>query len=662
MLACLLAATVVRATAQDVSTPLATSIPAPDIASNVEHDEPELSLVRRGTAVTFADPVRQGALLVAAPAAMLSFEGAHWTPRIAWVTPSDANAAVGPNHIVEVANYSFTIFDKAGQALFGPAGMAEIWQGFPGACGIQDRGDPVALYDRLADRFVLTQMSWEMSDGFAHQCVAVSQTADPLGAWYRYEFPYPAENDYGKIGLWPDAYVFSTFLTSGSPGAHAVVCAFDRIRMLEGGAGTQQCFDVPASEPQPFPADLDGDRPPPTGSDAYLVSSPPYDTLGVFRLHVDWSNPAASWLSARQAAPIAPYNSALDPVPITQPGTSQRLVAGTGILRHRLAYRNFGDHESIVTGHTVDVGNGVIGVRWYELRPDGANGLRIFQQGTFAPDSNHRFMPSVAMDRSGNLAVAYTVSSGLTYPSLRYAARLASDVMDELTLGEGSLSEGTFAQTCCYRWGDYASLQIDPVDDCTFWFTSHYAGSSESTTRISAFRLPGCGPRNDFSLSILPAAQIVRTGGIVQYQIRTAVASGSAEDVRLLVTGLPQSLVATFVPAIVPAGATSTLTIAVPADATPSTATFTIAAMSNSAGHQVAANIEITAASTDGGRPDSGAPSDAGNAAPADDAGTSDSVPPPPIPQVGSGGCSTAAGPATVTLIVLLALRRRRRH
>src|SRR5438067_4505263 len=534
MLACLLAATVVRATAQDVSPQLTSSVPAPSIACEIEHDEPEVSLVRQTMAASFSDPVRQIQPLFPAPAALISFEGAHKTPWVAWATPTDANAAVGPNHIVEMENYSFTIFDKAGHLLFGPAGMAEIWQGFSGNCGIEDRGDPVALYDRLADRFVLTHLSWDMSDDSSRQCVAISQTADPLGAWYRYEFPYPAKNDYGKIGLWPDEYVFSTFLLSGPLplGAHAVICAIDRLRMVEGGAGTQQCFDAPPNEPQPFPADLDGDRPPPNGTDAYLVSSPYQDTLGVFRLHVDWSNPSRSFLSPRQAVTVAPWNPASDPVPIAQPGTSLRLIASTGTLRHRLAYRNFGDYASIVTAHTVDAGDGVIGLRWYELRPDGKDGLLIFQQGTFAPDSEHRFVPSVAMDRNGGLAVAYSISSAVTYPSLRYAARLAVDPLGELTLGEGSLHEGTFAQTTGALWGDYASLQIDPADDCTFWFTSHFTGQSASTTRIAAFRLPGCGPRNDFSLSILPATREVGAGSVARYEVRPAVASGAAEAVR----------------------------------------------------------------------------------------------------------------------------------
>src|SRR5438132_2179231 len=165
------------------------------------------------------------------------------------------------------------------------------------------------------------------------------------------------------------------------------------------------------------------------------------------------------------ASTVAPYNVAALALVVTQPRTTQLLTGSTGILRHRLAYRNFGEHESMVITHTVDV-SGTVGVRWYELRPDGSGGLLIHQQSTFSPDAHHRFMPSAAMDARGNLAVGYSVSSDTVYPSIRYAGRLANDPPGVLTLGEGSLVEGAESQSNSARWGDYSSMQVDPADDC----------------------------------------------------------------------------------------------------------------------------------------------------------------------------------------------------
>src|SRR5882762_9932974 len=291
-------------------------------------------------------------------------------------------------------------------------------------------------------------MSWSYADGVSRQCLAVSRTGDPMGAYARYAFTYATNPDYSKLGVWPpDAYVFTTQLPQQA--STPLACAFDRQRMIAGLDAVQQCLPLPVDRGQnsyPVPVDVDGRAPPPAGSSAYLVTAPVWNDLGVFRLHVDWSDPSRPSLSPRQSVTVAPWNEAASALAVTQPRTTQCLTASTGWLRHRLAYRNFADHEALVVAHTVDV-SGTIGIRWYELRPDGSGGLRVEQQGTFSPDGHHRFVPSAAMDARGNLALGYSVSSDVVYPSIRYAARLANDPLGTLTMAEGSLLEGTESQT-----------------------------------------------------------------------------------------------------------------------------------------------------------------------------------------------------------------------
>jgi hypothetical protein len=656
----LLAALLIRATAQDVSRPLRDVPLGVGPAISIDHQEPGLNLLRDGWSGGIRDPLLSTTAFRAPPPPLSSFEGAGaGLPGAGWSSPSDANAAVGANHVVEMTNGWITIFDKQGHILRGPSSTLDLWQGFAGTCAVSDSGDPIALYDRLSDRWVLTQMAWNTRDGFAHQCVAVTQGPDPLGAWYRYQFPYSGPNDYGKIGLWPDAYLFSTFVTSPY-GAN--VCGFDRIRMLAGASATQQCFPISASDLQPFPADMDGSAPPPAGAAGYFVSSP-NPTLGVYRLHLDWADPSRSSLSPRVAVQVAAWSPASSATPVTQPGTSQGLTAAVGTLRHRVAYRNFGDHESIVAAHAVDANAGVVGMRWYELRPDGGGGLSVFQQGTLAPDAEHRFMGSIAMDKNGNVAMAYSVSSSSVYPSLRFAARNASDPPGDLPIGEGRLFEGAFAQTFGPAWGDYSSLQIDPVDDCTFWYTGSYAGKTGTASRISAFRLGGCGERNDFVISLLPAVQSMDSGGSVPFEVRTTVVSGAAEVARLTVTGLPSSLRWTLSPPAVTAGASSLLTIASDTGTAAGDFPFSVVGTTASASHRTGGLVTVTA--PDAGAPDAsidagvgGDPPDAGTPQDAADGGKGLSS-----PSV-SGGCASGPGslPALLCLIAWSAMRARARR
>jgi hypothetical protein len=410
---------------------------------------------------------------------------------------------VGPNHYVQTVNQSLTVWNKTGTALFGPVPINSLWSGFGGNCQADNDGDPIVLYDSIADRWFISQFAVTNPGANYLQCVAVSQTGDPTGAYFRYSFPYGnLFNDYGKAGVWPDAYYFAynMFNTSLPPNQQfqgAKICAFDRARMLTGAAATQQCFSTSASFGGLLVADLDGATLPPAGSPNFVVgmgtASP---NLALWKFHVDWTTPANSTFTGPITIVAAAYSEACaGGTCIVQPGTTQRLDSLADRMMYRLQYRNFGDHESLVTNHSVTSGTST-GVRWYEIRnPNGTP--TIFQQGTYAPDANYRWMGSAAMDGSGGIALAYSVSSSSAKPALRYTGRNAGDAAGTMTAGEGSLIEGTGVQTATLnRWGDYSMLALDPVDDCTFWFTSEYLttnGTFNWHTRIGSFKLSGCG-------------------------------------------------------------------------------------------------------------------------------------------------------------------------
>src|SRR5205809_957743 len=244
--------------------------------------------------------------------------------------------------------------------------------------------------------------------------------------------------------------------------------------------------------------------------------------------------------------------------------TSQRLDSLADRLMYRLAYRNFGDHQSLVVNHSISAGSSV-GVRWYELRITGGNPT-VFQQGTYAPDSSYRWMGSIAMDRSGGIGLGFSVSSSSLNPQIHYTGRVASDPAGQMTQGEGTIINGAGAQTGrgLSRWGDYTSMGIDPADGCTFWYANEYIpanGAFNWSTRIGTFKLPGCGVTNDFLISASPSSVSATQNGSATSTIATAVTSGSAQTISLSASGLPSGATASFSPASVTAGSSSTLTL-----------------------------------------------------------------------------------------------------
>jgi hypothetical protein len=518
----------------DVSPPLASMPPKRAAAKSEVREVPDRA--RRKVAPAIApqpDPALQNTAPsggAAMPAPLTNWAGIGVTQ----FAPPDTNGDVGPNHFVQVVNDQFQVWDKSGNSLFGPAEASTLWQGFGGPCELQSGIDPILLYDPMADRWLLSQSSGPLQAD-TYQCIAVSSTPDPLGSWNRYAFLMPSHHfqDGPKIGVWPDGYYmasdeFSSDLTVLF-GPRPFV--FDRAAMLAGQPATFQTTAAPLPNP-PFgasmlPSDFDGSRLPPVGApNHYAQWGGPFSPMNIWQFHVDWVDPANTTFTLASQLTVAPFSITTDLV--AQKGTAETLDLHCCVLMHRLAYRNFGDHESWVVSHAADVAAGVEGIRWYELR-DLATTPTIHQQGTFGPDADTRWTGSAAMDQNGNMAIGYSVSSSDLYPSIRYAGRLATDPLGTLAQGEASAFEGIDFQHGL-RWGDYSAMAVDPVDDCTFWYTTEYSGSSRATydwrTRVVSFRFPGCGPADP-----PPAVAISSPGnGAPVTFLQPILISGTASD------------------------------------------------------------------------------------------------------------------------------------
>ena len=462
------------------------------------------------------------------------------------VNPPDPNGDVGPNNYVEMVNLTFGVYDKSGNLLLGPVDTGTLWDNFAVPDCTDPSGDPVVLYDQLTDRWILSQFTTRgmNPDGSFnglpfYNCVAISQTSDPTGAYYRYAFITDQAGststffpDYPKYGVWRDSYVL-TSRDFGSADEYGIsVYGLEKNRMVNGEPARAVHFFIDGNDPANLPlvgdgllpADIDGHTKPKNDATIPIVGTQDadanygatFDALNIWDLSVKWrATPDASLVLSTQL-PTAPFDSIFpcgghtgqtsrDCLP--QPGVAATANNLLDILSYRqrptfrLAYRNFGDHESLVTNQSVEASPGVAGVRWYEIRRVGST-YSIQQQGTFAPnDGVHRWMGSVAQDKNGDMGLGYSVVNGTdVYPGIRYTGRLAGDPPGEMTLGEGTIINGSGIQTTANsRWGDYTDMTVDPVDDCTFWYVNEYYLTSGTAadgrpwhTRIANFKLPGC--------------------------------------------------------------------------------------------------------------------------------------------------------------------------
>jgi hypothetical protein len=566
------------------------------------------------------DPALRTAPPLVAPATLHNFDGVgsgFTGPQGTFTVnaaPPDPDGDVGPNHYVQIVNTDIAIFNKSGTVLHGPVPTNTLWSGFGNGCATNNDGDGTVVYDPIADRWIIAQFS--VSSTPYLYCIAVSQTGDPTGAYNRYSFSYNDFPDYPKLAVWPDAYyvTFNMFDSTGTIFVGGEVCALDRTRMLSGQAANQQCFSAGPSFGGLLSGDLDGARLPPAGApNPVLALGAVGNQLAYWKLHVDWANPANSTFSGPTTLGTAAFSEACGGgTCIPQSGTSQRLDSLGDRLMFRLAYRNFGDHEALVANHSVSAGSRV-GVRWYEVRLDSQHNPSIFQQGTYAPDGNYRWMGSIAMDQNGDMALGFSESSGSLHPEIHYTGRLSGDTAGVMTQGEGTIINGAGSQTGSNlsRWGDYSAITVDPSDDCTFFYTNEYIpanGAFNWRTRIGSFKFPGCGAvvANDFSIAANPSSVSVTQGGSAPSTISTTVTSGAGQTVTLSASGLPMSANASFAPNPINAGSSSTLTLSAGASTPPGTYTITITGTGTSATRSTSVSFTVTAPTGGGGIVDGG--------------------------------------------------------
>ncbi len=482
----------------------------------------------------FVDPALQttGGLGRAGGSVLLDFEGLTDQDNAALlgyrVVPPDTQGDVGPNHYVQWVNSVAEIFSKNGTSLSGPFSGNQFFAGFGDRCETENDGDPITLYDHLADRWIVSQ--FVASKPYA-LCFAVSQTGDPTGAYNRYQFNFSSFPDYFKVGVWNDAYYVTTrdFGRRFYEGQQAI--ALERSRMLAGQTAQAVSFQIPGGTGIDgfLPADLDGPAPP-AGVGGLFTAVPgsgQSNTIRIYEMDVNWSSPNSSTFTQVGNLGTQAFDTSIGSVP--QPN-GQSLDALSNFTMFRAAYRNVGGQQRMVLNHTVDVGGNRAGIRWYEVRNSGG-GWGIHQQGTYAPnDGLHRWMGSIAMNANGDIALGYSVSGSSLFPSIRFtgqtAAMSGTGLMD---VDETTVTAGSGAQTQASRWGDYSMMSVDPSDNTTFWYTTEYYATTSSynfTTRIAHIDLGGGGPSNT-----APTVTITAPANGSTFTAGSAVTfSGSAND------------------------------------------------------------------------------------------------------------------------------------
>jgi hypothetical protein len=429
------------------------------------------------------------------------------------VAPPDTNAAVGDTQVVEWVNLCYAVFNKTtGAVIAGPFAGTNFWAGFGGPCEAHNNGDPIIQWDKKNHRWLASQNVF--SGPPYYTCVAVSQTADALGSYYRYAFPQqPGFPDYPKWGLKPNVYYQSqnVFNPAGTAYLGVNLCAYQANLMRKGNPNAAQVCILDNSNGTLFddsmlPADDDyapGNNGPEVllGSiDNFLTETHVYEYV----FTVDFDNPANSTLAGVNGSmPISvpPFNLALCGYSfscVPQPGTGSRLDTLGDRLMYRLAH--FSEHgtQHFVVTHNVN-NTSAVAVRWYEFRAkgEGTTNLSLYQSGQTPDDGEYRWMGSAAYDKAGDIAIGYSRSSAAAgdYPSIYYAGQTAGDPLGT-TEAESLILQGTGSQTdTSSRWGDYSSMALDGADSCTFWYAQEYYPTTDRfswSTWLASLKFPNC--------------------------------------------------------------------------------------------------------------------------------------------------------------------------
>ncbi len=421
------------------------------------------------------------------------------TTEISNANVPDPVGDIGKDHYVQVVNSTFIqAFDKQGTALNEPIAANTIWA----SLGYNSGGDPIILYDQEAQRWILTE--FPNFQGGNQLLIAVSQNSDPLGSWAVYNFGTQNFPDYPKYSIWPKALV----LTTNEGNSNELPAYFiDREALLNGDEEVSiQRLVIPGPTAGPgfltaSPVDWNGALPPIYQQQPLLLAlkddawgGVETDQVEVIRVVVDFEEPDNTSFTV-QGIPTAPFDSY--PCAVSGPGFECiPQLGGQGIdglpevIMNQPHYRAFEAHESIVLNFITDAtGNNRSGIRWMELRREPGLEWTLYQEGTYAPDDGlHRFMGAIAIDGGGNIGLGYSVSSLSTYPGLRFTGRLDTDPLGEMTIDEYTLVNGSGA-TDNDRFGDYAHMGVDPLDNRSFWFTGHYTTQEGWATRIARFQI-----------------------------------------------------------------------------------------------------------------------------------------------------------------------------
>jgi len=580
--------------------PLAPLVGAPREVPNIFPKAQTRANVRPELGPVRPSNVQRAPTGVAAPPITFSFNGLSIGNGGGGVPP-DTNGDVSPEHYIQWINVSWTIIDKVTGARSAPVAGNSFWSGFGGPCQNENDGDPLALWDDRAQRWVMSQF---VATDPGSQCFAVSATSDPLGSYHRYQFNFPDFGDYPHKGVWTDgggqsAYLLTTHDFNLSPQQFlgAAMIAVERDKMLNGQPAAMVRFGGFQDQFGIEPAHLEGQVVAPTGACPVFVHFD-FDTSEylLWDMCLNWANPASSTLSPQptRLAPAEPFVPRFTDIP--QLGSTTPLDAfGTHIM-YRATARAF--PAGAPAPVTMVVNQTVLGpveqgaIKWTQFNfsagppnfpngslfldgfePGGAAlptplGKTIFDEGTFAPDDNTRWMGGIAIDRSGNIGLGYSVSSPTMSPEIHTTGRTLGDAPGTMRDEQECTPPTTGSQlSTSGRWGDYSSMSVDPVDECTFWFTSEYypvtAGTTWST-RVCAFKFPECG---------LPTMALVAdsprrielcgtpTPAAPTFALRLGVYDGFNTPANFSVSGLPGSVTPVFNPASVVPPASTTLTL-----------------------------------------------------------------------------------------------------
>ena len=467
--------------------------------------------------------------------------------------PPDTNGDVGPTYFIQSVNSSIGIYDKTtGTRVAGFSFNTFMSQGsFGNQCDSNNFGDPVVLYDSFEDRWVITDFAFTL-DGSGNvnppvsfQCFAVSKTGDPVtGGWNFYSMAVTdALNDYSKFAIWPDGiYMSANMFAFPAGGAFQNVrtWAFNKAQMYAGAPTIQiVSFNAPPAEFTLLPANarLQAGTPP-LGAPNYFNTVWQFtNALSVYKFHVDWNSISLSSFTGPFTS-IAPASWISPPSTVpTQAGNANDTLAIRLMMQNQ--YANIAGAESIWATHTVrnSTTAAVSAVRYYQTAVTGGTvAATTTQAANHEPDTINRYMPSLAVNRLGDMAIGYSASTAALFPAIRYAGRLATDPVNTLPQTETSLIEGTGSQTgtcgaTCTRWGDYSTMTLDP-NGCTFWYTNEYYATSGLNwqTRIGAFAFPTCTPLlNNGTLqgtvTATPGGAPI-SGATVRLGSRTAITNG----------------------------------------------------------------------------------------------------------------------------------------